>query len=75
MSSIVPIYNNRIPAKDLGQIRASNMTNERADLAASIARSQERLKIHTSVRIREEEMVKLTVRFLVKFDALLKELG
>lgn len=72
--SRLPIFNNRIPAKDLNKIQPGALSNERAELSAKIVALQEKLGVSRSVILREDELVKLTVKFLVKFHGLLMEL-
>jgi hypothetical protein len=70
------VFNNRIPSKDLEKVKP-NLTPaqyERRELAMKIADHQERLQVQRSVRIHEAEMAKLSLMFLVKFEALLREI-
>lgn len=73
--SRVPIFNNRIPATDLDKVPAKAIFNERADLAQKITVLQDKLNISRCNRIREDEMVKCTLKFLVKFHTLLNEIA
>lgn len=74
----VPMFGNRIPAKDLNQKRVpskyDNQTNERGDLSQKIVALQEKLGVSRAVILREDELVKCTLKFLVKFHGLLMEL-